>query len=334
MRGQRSGGDVLALRGAAAPPSPGCPRARAAFLLVAMAVGSSLGLTAVAHARSAHDFDVVRYVPPDSAAAVRGQEVALRFNLGRRFELTLQVNNAFAAQNRRAIARAEALIAAIPGVRRVTGPSALLTINLDARERASAAPLLAGGPSEEANEAVRQRLIRRSDAIGWFVSREGTEIRLLIDTDDLASIQGAIETTAASSGLVLLSGVAPASPLWPEPDRGPRPFPAWLPFLLMALVMLPGALAVAIGCRPTIPRGVLVTIASGVAGAAPAMLAPALGVRQVGLWLGCAAAVLMAIVITFFASWEAANRWGTGGERRRGGACGSRYPFSFPRRCW
>ena len=112
--------------------------------------------------------------------------MAARFDLGRRFELSLQVNNAFAAQNRVGIARAESLISAIPGVRKVVGPAGLLALSVDAAGRASSGPLLAGGPGDDASEAVRQRLVRRSDAVGWFISRDGTEIRLLVDTDDLS----------------------------------------------------------------------------------------------------------------------------------------------------
>ncbi|MEO5768805.1 MAG: hypothetical protein ABIS92_10680, partial [Polyangia bacterium] len=278
-----------------------CSRAAllVASVLAAAAAAMIFGEEA-ASARSRDEFDIVRYVPADSVAAVRGRQVAMRFDLGRRFELTLQVNNAFAAQNRRAIARAEAEIAAIPGVRRVIGPSGLLTVAVDASGRATSAPLLAGGPGEAASERVRQRLIRRSDAIGWFFSRAGTEIRLLVDTDDLPAVQSAIETTAASSGLVLLSGVAPAAPLWPEPDRRPRPFPPWLPFLLVVGAMMPGACAAAASSRPTVPRGSLIAIAAGLAAAAPLMLAPVEGIRQYALWSACVVAAVMALLITVF----------------------------------
>ncbi|MBC8132286.1 MAG: hypothetical protein H7X95_04840, partial [Deltaproteobacteria bacterium] len=171
---------------------------------------------------------------------------------------------------------------------------------VDARGRASSVPLLAGGPAEDASEIVRQRLIRRSDAIGWFISRDGTEVRLLIDTDDLPSIQTAIESTAASSGLVLLSGVAPASPLWPEPDRVPRPFAPWLPFVLMLISMTPGALGAAVSCRRSPLRALLVTLTVGLAAAAPALFVPAAGVRQLALWAGGGAALSMATLIVLF----------------------------------
>ncbi|MBC8132198.1 MAG: hypothetical protein H7X95_04390, partial [Deltaproteobacteria bacterium] len=271
----------------------------ALFVTVALAcLGAGVALSAGPPAIA--PFDNIRYLPPQAPSAVRGRTVAMRYGLGRRFQLTLQVNNVFAAQNRQAIARAESLIGAIPGVRRVIGPSGLLAINVDARGRASSVPLLAGGPAEDASEIVRQRLIRRSDAIGWFISRDGTEVRLLIDTDDLPSIQTAIESTAASSGLVLLSGVAPASPLWPEPDRVPRPFAPWLPFVLMLISMIPGALGAAVSCRRTPVRAVLVMLTVGLAAAAPALFVPAAGVRQLALWAGGGAALSMATLIVLF----------------------------------
>lgn len=241
--------------------------------------------------------DLVRFAPPDSQAAVRGREVAARFDLGRRFELSLQVNNAFAAQNRVGIARAESLISAIPGVRKVIGPAGLLALSVDAAGRASSGPLLAGGPGDDASEAVRQRLVRRSDAVGWFISRDGTEIRLLVDTDDFPSVRSAIETAAASSGLVLLSGGVPAQPLWPEPDREPHPFPPWLPFELVALAMLVPGLVVAARARPSIPRAFLCLGGAGIAAAATGFLAPAVGLRHAAWAAGIGAAALLAVLM-------------------------------------
>jgi len=265
-----------------------------------MAATAALGTSdrRLAQAAQGEEFDLSRFAPPESQAVIRGRVAAERFGLGRRFELSLQVNNAFAAQNRRAIGRAETAIAALPGVRRVIGPAGLLEITLDEAGRALAAPALGGGPGDEASEAVRQRLMRRSDAIGWFVSRDGTELRLLVDTDDLESQRAAIEAAAASSGLVLLSGGIPAYPLWPEPDRDPRPFPAWLPLALMALALLPAGVAVAWVARPATARALLVLAASGLAATAVALAAPARGLRHLGLWGGLAAAGLMATLMS------------------------------------
>ncbi|MES1206241.1 MAG: hypothetical protein ABUS79_09920 [Pseudomonadota bacterium] len=267
----------------------------AAVLLLTAATGTGAAVAAEASFAAGAGGG---FAPPDGAAAERGRAVASRFDLAGRFEFTFQVNNAFTAQNRRAIATAERRIAAIAGVRKVTGPAGLLAIAVDAAGRLSAGPMLAGGADAEAGETVRQRLIRRSDAIGWFISRDGTQIRLLIDGDGVLAARGAIESAVASSGLVLLSGGAPAEPLWPDPDRAPRPFPRWLPFLLMALAMLPPAFVVAFASRPTRARTITASIAAAVGAAAPGMLAPVAPLRWAAAGMGaCAAALLIALVV-------------------------------------
>jgi hypothetical protein len=185
----------------------------------------------------------------------------------------------------------------IPGVRKVVGPAGLLALAVDAGGRASSGPLLAGGPSDEDSEVVRQRLVRRSDAVGWFISRDGTEIRLLVDTDDFPSVRGPIETAAASSGLVLLSGGVPAQPLWPDPDREPHPFPLWQPFALVGLAMLIPALAVAVRARPTVSRSFVCLGAAGLAAAAPAIFAPSPGLRHAAWAAGIGAVVVLAALM-------------------------------------
>ncbi len=268
------------------------------ILVATLVVVGTFGAAARASAGYGPDtVDLVGFAPPESVAAQRGREVALRFDLGARFELALQVNNAFTAQNRQAMARAEARIAAIPGVRKVVGPGGLLALGVDGAGRVWSGPLLAGGSDDDANELARQRLIRRSDAIGWFLSRDGTEIRLLIDADNLPQVRGAIEAAAASSGLVLLSGGVPATPLWPRPDREPRPFAPWLPFLLLALVMLPSTLAAALWSRPTTARALFAALAIGVAAAAPAMLAPVAPLRRAAVGAGLGAAILFLVTV-------------------------------------
>jgi hypothetical protein len=128
---------------------------------LAIAATAGLGLApGAAAAVSGPVDDLVAFAPPRSQAALRGREVAARFELGQRLELVLQVNNAFAAQNRAAVARAESLIAAIPGVRKVAGPAGLLALTVDGGGRASAQPLLAGGPDDDASESVRQHVIK------------------------------------------------------------------------------------------------------------------------------------------------------------------------------
>src|SRR6185503_14386062 len=214
-------------------------------------------------------------------------------------ELTLQVNNAFTAQNRRAIARTQGLIAAIPGVRGVVGPAGLLALSTDEGGHVVAAgPLLGGGPDEAAAEAVRQRLIRRADAIGWFISRDGTEVRLQIEADDFPAIQGAVASAAASSGLVLLSGGAPAVALWPVPGDTPGPLGPWAPLVLVVLMMALPAGAAAMFCRRSGARALLVALTGGLGASAPALVAPAARLRDVAFQVGFGAAAL----ILFFAT--------------------------------
>ncbi len=299
MRRDRSRSDVLALRHLTVTPGLHVVVVLAVLAYAVPLEGKAWGVRAA----QGGEFDPSRFAPPESQTVMRGREVAARFGLGRRFELTLQVNNAFAAQNRLGIARAEALIAQIPGVRRVIGPSGLLAVTFDRNGHPATGPLLGGLANENANEVVRQRLIRRSDAIGWFVSRDGTEIRLLVETDDWTSARGPIEAAAAASGLVLLNGSIPAWPLWPEPEREPRPFPPWLPFALIGLAMLPMALGASVLCRPTIPRALLMTCAAGLAAAAPALLMSPAGLRRLALVSGAGAGAMVVALIVLARLW-------------------------------
>jgi hypothetical protein len=306
--------DVLAV--SRSPSATG--RLAAVVAQVALAVAWTVLCVSprAARARARDEFDLLRFAPGLSPAVLRGRDVAWRFGLVRRFELTLQVNNAFAGQNRQAIGRAEASIAAIPGVRQVIGPAGLLALTVGPAGQSTVAPLLAGGPDDDASEAVRQRLMRRSDAIGWFVSRDGTQIRVLVDSEDLSSIHGAIESAVAASGLVLLSGGIPAVPLWPEPGRDPRPFPWWIPFALGFLSMSIGALGVGIVGRPTVPRALLVAAVAGVAAASPAVLAPAVGLRHLAFAFGLGAAALT-VVLMAIARIVVTGRSGRAGQTRR-----------------
>jgi hypothetical protein len=278
----------------------GAPAVR---IWVALAIVSG-GLWGVSptRANSREVVDMVALAPPESVAARLGREVALRFDLGRRFELALQINDAFTAQNRIGIARATALIAAIPGVRKVIGPADLLAIQVDRAGRASAEPLLAGAADDDAREAVRQRVIRRSDAIGWFIDPDGTEIRLLIDTDNLPAVQNAVAAAAASSGLVLLSDGGRAVPLWPEPEREPQPFLPlwpWVVSVLVALAVLPAALVVLLRRRLSATRTVFMAVAAGITASGPALLAPVARLRQIALGVGVGTALGLGAVVIF-----------------------------------
>ena len=111
------------------------------------------------------------------------------------------MDDAFAAANRQALALAEQRIAEVPGVRAVYGPARLLDITADARGNTGARPVLARGrgasqtaageSSESEGEAARQRVVRRADALGWFLTENGRRVRFYIDTDSWSPVASA-----------------------------------------------------------------------------------------------------------------------------------------------
>ena len=187
----------------------------AARRLARILLGTTLLVPALARSVAAADG---AFAPPDTAETRRGWAVAERFELRRRFILTLDVANAFSAQNQAAIARAEARIAAIPGVERVIGPARLPGCSAFAAGRITAAPLRArgGGDLAAAQAELARRRAARADATGWFISTDGATSRLLIDTMDPTGVQVPIEAAVAGSGLVLLEGKVDRAPLWPR----------------------------------------------------------------------------------------------------------------------
>jgi len=78
---------------------------RLAPIFAPILLGTTLLLPALTPIAAASDG---AFAPPESAETRRGHAVAERFQLSRRFILTLDVANAFSAQNQAAIARAEA----------------------------------------------------------------------------------------------------------------------------------------------------------------------------------------------------------------------------------
>ena len=79
--------------------------------------------------------------------------------------MTVEVDDAFAAANRQALALAEQRIAEVPGVRAVFGPAGLLDITVDARGNTSARPVLArgrGGVPGAAATRARAKAKRRA----------------------------------------------------------------------------------------------------------------------------------------------------------------------------
>ena len=176
--------------------------------------------------------------------------------------MTIEVDDAFAAANRQALALAEARIAEVAGVRAVFGPAALLDISADARGNTSARPVLGRGgggkqpgvvePLESEGEAARQRVVRRADALGWFLTENGRRVRFFIDTDAGRSVAPEVANALAASGL----GLAPTSsagidarPLWPDPRGRARLMNIGFSALwaLFTLVALRRARAVAVG---------------------------------------------------------------------------------------
>jgi len=284
MHRGRAGGDVLAVTPAA--------RRLARILL-----GTTLLVPALARSVAAADG---AFAPPDTAETRRGWAVAERFELRRRFILTLDVANAFSAQNQAAIARAEARIAAIPGVERVIGPARLLGFSADAAGRITAAPLRArgGGDQAAAQAELARRLAARADATGWFISTDGATIRLLIDTMEPTGVQVPIEAAVAGSGLVLLEGKVDRAPLWPDPERDAPGFGRREPLEWALLLLAVPFLAVAIEARPVSRRAWLCVLGAAVTTALPGSTAPVAGLRWYAVKIGgIAAALLIAVLL-------------------------------------
>jgi hypothetical protein len=235
------------------------------------------------------------WTPPRAPAVVRGREAGNRFGLLALHEVTVEIDNVFAAANRQALALAEQRLAEIPGVRAVFGPAGLLDISVGASGTTRARPVLSRGTSETEGEAARQRVVRRADALGWFLTENGRRARFLIDTADWPRVAPAINAALVSSGLGLASASARTfeeRPLWPDPRSRGRFLPfelaaAWVFFVLVAarraqLTAAPGAagrrrvaLAVAAALGAAAPFG-LVRIGGIVALAGLAALGAAL----------------------------------------------------------
>ncbi|HVX94709.1 MAG TPA: hypothetical protein VHK47_07365, partial [Polyangia bacterium] len=175
------------------------PPGRSQFGVLALCVGALLALAGPARAA-----DTFAWTPAGDWTVARGREVAERFDLLHLVEVTVAVDDAYSSANREALAAAERRLAAVPGVRRVYGPSRLLDLALDASGRATARRVLARGASESDGEEARQRVVRRADALGWFLSPNGREVRFFVDVDDFARVRAGVAQALASSGLGLV----------------------------------------------------------------------------------------------------------------------------------
>src|SRR5205814_8695369 len=82
---------------------------------------SAVGLLCGARSALAAEFSptfspTFSWAPADSPAVIRGREVANRFQQESLFEISVEVHNAFALDNRRAIAVAEEELRRVPGL--------------------------------------------------------------------------------------------------------------------------------------------------------------------------------------------------------------------------
>jgi hypothetical protein len=279
------------------------PIAFAGVVLLAAAAGGTRAAVAAPQGPSGArpSLRPFSWAPADSAAAVRGREVATRLDQLTLWEISVELNNAFSVENRRAVAVAEEELRRVPGVRRVLGPARLLDIAVDEVGKVTTRPVLDRGEGESGDEIARQRVARRADAVGWFLPTDGGRVRFLIDADDLAPLRPAIDRAIASSGLRLLHAAGAhldGEALWPAPGdvagAAAAMAAAWVLFVLLAgrrAHRSAGALT---------PRGrALVVLAAALGAAAPFALAAVPPVRAVALRAAAVAAVLAALVLAF-----------------------------------
>ena len=96
---------------------------------------------------------------------------------------------------------------------------------------------------ESEGEAARQRVVRRADVLGWFLTENGRRVRFFVDTDDWRRVAPGVTQALEASGLGLApaaSGDLEAQPLWPDPRRRSRLLPiafaaVWSFFALVAI---------------------------------------------------------------------------------------------------
>jgi hypothetical protein len=255
------------------------------------------------------------WAPPGTEVVERGRSAASRFGLLSLHEVTVEVDDAFAAANRQALALAEARIAEIDGVRAVFGPAGLLDVTADARGVTSARAVLgrgggakqpsAGDTNESEGEAARQRIVRRADAIGWFLTENGRRVRFYVDTDRWSKVAPEVANALAASGL----GLAPTSsvdvdarPLWPDPRQRWRLLNVGLPaaWVLIALVALRRARLVTVGRSGW--RRLAPAFVAAAGAAAPFALVPVTGVRLAGAYAALSAGLMA------FALWPGRKR--------------------------
>jgi hypothetical protein len=264
---------------------------------IAIALVAAPGCGGIVPARVSDPF---AWTPPEAPAVARGRQVASRFDLLSLTEISVEVDNAFATGSRETLAAAEQRLAEVPGVRRVIGPADLLELTIDAGGRPTARPVLARGTSEGQGEAARQRVVRRADALGWFVSANGRIVRFLVDTFDFERARPAVEAALAESGLGLVrppaDGGMDARPLLPDPRGGGARFlPAALAAGWVLFVVIAGLeLGPAVRRMGRLSRARVTVFLLGIAVAAAALFLPVPigGVRAAGVRAAAAAVVV------------------------------------------
>ena len=275
---------------------------------------TAVGVIVPAHAARAAR-NPFAWAPPGTEIVERGRSAANRFGLLSLHEVTVEVDDAFAAANRQALALAEARIAEVAGVRAVYGPAEPAGHHRRRprpHQRAPGAGPGRGGkppgvvePLESEGEAARQRVVRRADALGWFLTENGRRVRFFIDTDRWPSVAPEVANALAASGL----GLAPTSsvgidarPLWPDPRGRGRLMNIGFSALwvLCMLVALRRARAIVVG-RSGWGR-LVPAFAAAVGAAAPFALVPVTGVRIAGGYAALSAALIA------FALWPGRKR--------------------------
>jgi hypothetical protein len=247
--------------------------------------------------------DSFAWTPADAPAVERGRQAGMRFGLTSMREISVDIDNVFSPANQQALGLAEQRLAEIPGVRSVLGPAALLDISVDAGGKPRARRALAATGSAAAGqvggEAERQRIVRRADALGWFLADNGRRARFYIDGDDWERVAPAITAALVGSGLALAqasSEVFSARAVLPDPrQRG-----GWLPVQLAAAGVLFVMLAALRAGVPPPARsrarklGLALTVGAGAA--AVFALVPVPGVRAAGGVAAAGAAALALLV--------------------------------------
>jgi hypothetical protein len=185
-------------------------------------------------------------------------------------------------------------------VRAVFGPVGLLDVTVDPSGKASAREVLAhsrravtSAAAESEAEAARQHIVRRADALGWFLTENGRRVRFYVDAPDWARVEPHVARALAESGLGLLPspGGIETRPLWPDPRRHRARF---LPFGFVAIWVLVLMVAARRAHFALGRRRLSRALAAGIAAAAPFALMPVSGVRLAGALAAIGAAAIAA----------------------------------------